>query len=345
MKGAALKPLHFLLLALCFATAAELGLQWERLLVVPLAGRDLTRGQSAEEEDGEDEEEQDYTSREKRTEKGTSQKIYRQGGVDKAQYSFINFNRDNLTVNFAMTAADLKAYQAGYGYTDTDLAKLKIWHDGARTEAWNEAYKTGGKAAAEKAIAEADLDYDTKLRGLLRSRGMAMRSGNVVENDIPVIVKRNIKLLNPLAMAFQKIAVERRYSEENTIGAVLSMVQTAIRYKIPPNLEGELHTCGLLPPARALLSGWGDCDTKTALLGSILGSWSGIKMLGVAVPGHYLMAIRRLPGKGDMFVRYEGLEYVLVEPSGPAWLEPGMVGDLTRNLLAGKQGYRLEPFF
>ncbi|OGR81878.1 MAG: hypothetical protein A2X32_06595 [Elusimicrobia bacterium GWC2_64_44] len=348
MKGASLKPAYFLLLAGCLAAAAHLGAQWERKLAVPLYGRDLLRAQSSEEEEEEEEESeevQEYTSREKRTEKGTSQKIYREGAAMKAQYGFVNFNKDRVTVSFGMTDADFKAYTRGYGYSDTDLAKLRIWRDATRTDVWNETYRTAGKAAAERAIAEIDLDYDTKLRGLLRSRGLAMRAGNVVENDIPVIVKKNIKLLNPLANAFQKIATERKYSEENLVGAVVSMVQTAIRYKIPPNLEGELHTCGLLPPARSLLSGWGDCDTKSALLGSILGSWSGIKMVGVAVPGHYLMAIRRLPGKGDMFVRHGGLEYVLVEAAGPAWLEPGMVGEGTKALLAGKQGYRLEPFF
>jgi hypothetical protein len=57
------------------------------------------------------------------------------------------------------------------------------------------------------------------------------------------------------------------------------------------------------------------------------------------------MAIRRLPGKGDVFVRYEGLEYVLVEPAGPAWLEPGTVGRATAALLSGSEGYKIEPFF
>ena len=123
------------------------------------------------------------------------------------------------------------------------------------------------------------------------------------------------------------------------------MVQTAIRYKVPAGIENGLHTCGLLPPARALLSGWGDCDTKTGLLASVLSSWNGMRIVGVAVPGHYLMAIRRLPAKGDMFVRHEGLEYVLVEPAGPAWLEPGVVGQGTTALLGGREGYKLEPFF
>ena len=29
----------------------------------------------------------------------------------------------------------------------------------------------------------------------------------------------------------------------------------------------------------------------------------------------------------------------------PAWLEPGMVGQATTALLAGNEGYKLEPFF
>ena len=109
-------------------------------------------------------------------------------------------------------------------------------------------------------------------------------------------------------------------------------------------VENGLHTGGLLPPARALLSGWGDCDTKTGLLAAILGNWNTARMVGIAVPGHYLMAIRRLPGKGDMFVRHEGLEYVLVEPAGPAWLEPGQVGVNTAAILSGGEGYQIEPF-
>ena len=70
-----------------------------------------------------------------------------------------------------------------------------------------------------------------------------------------------------------------------------------------------------------------------------------LSQVGVAVPGHYLMAVRRLPGKGDLFVRHEGLEYVLIEPAGPAWLEPGRVGTHTAELLKGSEGYKVEPFF
>ena len=162
---------------------------------------------------------------------------------------------------------------------------------------------------------------------------------------MPGIVKRNVPELKPLALAFQALASKSGYNSENTVGAVLSMVQTALRYKIPPMMEGARHTGGLLPPARSLLSGWGDCDTKTGVAAAILGNWSGMRLVGIAVPGHYLMAIRRIPAKGDMFVRHEGLEYVLIETAGPAWLEPGMVGRNTASLLIGSNSYTIEPFF
>lgn len=331
-------PRHFAALAACLATAWMLGLEWEAKLTPPHFGRDLLRAQSSREESF-------YTSSSRRTEKGTSQRIYREGQTMKARYSFINFNRDSLTVTFAMTTSNYKKYLKGYGYTDNDMARLKIWRDSTRQEVWENTYRRSGRIAAEKAVAEVDMDYDTKLRALLRRQGLAMRAGNVVEADMPVVIRKNKALMTPLARAFQKVANSRGYSEEELVGAVVSMVQTAIRYKVPRNLENGLHTCGLLPPARALLSGWGDCDTKTGVLASILSNWSKMRMVGVAVPGHYLMAIRRLPAKGDMFIRHKGLEYVLVEPAGPAWLEPGMVGRTTKALLAGREGYRLEPFF
>lgn len=328
-------------MAAALAAACSLGAEWDRLLEVRPEGMDLQRAQSSYE----GEEDANYAPTSARTESGTWQKVSRAGGKLSARYGFINFNKDRLSVAYAMGEADFNRYLAGYGYTDAEMAALRDWKQKARTAEWNRAYASGGKAAAEKALAAVDLEYDTKLRGLLRSRGLALRAGNTIESDMPVVVKRNVAVLQPLALAIQKLGAEKGYDSEEMVGAVLSLVQTAIRYKIPPLVDGTLHTGGLLPPARAILSGWGDCDTKTGLVASILSSWNSARMIGVAVPGHYLMAIRRLPAKGDLFVRHEGLEYVLVEPAGPAWLEPGQVGRHTVELLNGAEGYQLEPFF
>ena len=339
---------HFILLIMLFVGTLFLSSQWEREFVIYPQGRDLPRFQSADDEPGDDEREEstgEESPIQNRVEKGTAQRIRRENGMLEARYNFLNFNKDRLNISFSMTEKDYKIYLSDYGYSDAQLAGLDQWHNSTRRKEWDKAVKKGGEAAGKAALAAVDWEYKVRLNELFRSRGFALLPNNVVSCDIPAIVKRNIPFLKPMALAFQKISETRGYGPEETVGAALSMVQTAILYKTPPMIEDGLHTGGLLPPARALLSGWGDCDTKTALVASILGNWSGMRLVGISVPGHYLMAIRRLPAKGDLFVRYNDLEYVLIEPAGPAWLEPGMVGRATSALLQGSEGYKIEPFF
>ncbi|HAH32919.1 MAG TPA: hypothetical protein DCL44_11465 [Elusimicrobia bacterium] len=348
MKSHRVFALFSLLTAGLFTLAGYLSWQWESKLVIYPVGRDLPRFQAAEddeEEEGDEEAAYEEAPRQNREEKGTAQRIRHENGILEARYNFLNFNKDKLTISFTMTDRDYGSYLTGYGYSDTELSNLNKWQNATRQKEWAKALKKGSKADGNKALAAVDWEYDVRLKELFRSRGFTLQPGNMVVCDIPGVVKSNLPFLKPLALAFQKISTDKEYGPEETVGAVLSMVQTAIRYKIPPMMEGGRHTGGLLPPARALLNGWGDCDTKTALAASILGNWSGMRLVGVAVPGHYLMAIRRIPAKGDTFVNYNGLEYVLIEPAGPAWLEPGTVGRNTAALLQGAEGYKIEPFF
>ena len=339
---------YFILLAVFFTAVIFLSSQWERELIVSPVGRDLPRSQSAGEEGtagDAGEEEMAEESPQNRTETGTAQRIRRANGILEARYHFINFNKDKLNVSFSMTEKDYRIYLSGYGYSDAQLSELNQWRNDTRGKEWDKAVKKGGEAAGKEALAAVEWEYKIRLKELFSARGFALQPDNVVFCDIPAIVKRNIPFLKPMALAFQKIAETRGYGPEETVGAALSMVQTALRYQIPPMISEGFHTGGLLPPGKALLSGWGDCDTKTALVASILGNWSGMRLVGVSVPGHYLMAIRRIPAKGDLFVNYNGLEYVLIEPAGPAWLEPGTVGRATSALLQGSEGYKIEPFF
>ncbi len=314
--------------SLLFILTVQFSYEWEQKLIIKPTGMDISYSQSS-----------GYGSR-----KGASQKVWLKDGVYHARYKFLNFNSDTLSIYFGMKKLNYRRYLKNYNYSDTEIANLRNWRDKRRKEAWAKATVNGDRIAGNKAMDIVKMEYQDKLRKLLRSRGFALRVGNVVECDMPLIIKRNVKLMKPLAISFQKIATANGYGSEEIVGSVLSMVQTAIRYKIPPMIKGEIHTGGLLPPAKAILSGWGDCDTKTGLAASILGNWNRMKLVGISVPGHYLMAIRRIPGKGDMFVRYKGLEYVLIEPAGPAWLVPGKVGYNTSTLLKSSDGYRIEPF-
>ena len=67
-------------------------------------------------------------------------------------------------------------------------------------------------------------------------------------------------------------------------------------------------------------------------------------MVGIHLPDHYLLGIERIPRHGDLFVEFDGVQYVLVEPAGPSWLPLGMVGEHTQTVLDNSQEVRIEPF-
>lgn len=276
----------------------------------------------------------------------TYQKIYSSEGVLHANYKFTNFKNNVIGIKYSMESGEYEAMLDKYGYRSEELDKLKEWHKNERNRAWKAAMPNG-MAAANKAVKIADDDYEAKMRSLLYSRHLALKiTTKTIEPDIPHIVKTNTPLMRSVAMTISSAAKEKNYSSEDIIGTVLSFVQTAMAYRQPPLVEDNgVHIAGVFPPFRAILTGWGDCDTKSALAASILGNWKSIKMVGISVPNHYLMAVRRIPGKGDIFIRYQGLEYVLLEPAGPAWLPPGTVSESTKTILARQDSYKIEPFF
>ena len=238
-----------------------------------------------------------------------SQRVRTAGDSISVDYGFTNFNDDRLTISYSLKKSALAAYEARYGYTQAEA-----------------------RAAAD-------------VRAYMSSRGFRMLQGNVVIPDMPKIVKENTVLLKPVATAFDGVAQQRHYDQADLIGAVASLAQTAMEYRVPEPVVGQKHTGGILPPVSALLRGWGDCDTKSGVIASILSNWPHMRLVGIGPPGHYLIGVLRIPNKGDLFVEYQGLQYVLIEAAGPAWLPPGTVADSTQDLLAGADGYRIEPFF
>jgi hypothetical protein len=274
------------------------------------------------------------------------QRIGAKGGLMFCEYGFFNFNSDFLKINYQMPRQALAEYCAAYGYDDAEIRRLDREHqrsyDGAVDFARSHSLSQGQLDALLKNI---DRQYKLNLKVYMAGRGFKIEPGNIALVDMPDLVKRNIPRLQKVAQAFERIARQGRYDSATTIGAATSFVQLAMRYQVPPKVCAGRNTGGILPPLEALLQGWGDCDTKTALLASILGNWQLVRMVGIALPHHYLMAVRRSPGKGDLFIRYQGVDYVLIDPAGPAWLPPGQVGSASFDSLQNDQGYAIEPFF
>jgi hypothetical protein len=276
---------------------------------------------------------------------GQFQRIEEKNGQIVTEYGCRNFNNDPLTVGYTMSSKELASYKEGYGFSQGELDALNLWQKKALEDAYHYAVlnrlkqedlnKMGGAIRA---------DYHAKHRSLLVSRGFAVLPGNVLVADIPGIARRNVKELRPIALALESLAGKRGYDSSEIVGAALSLVQTAFLYENVPMLVNGRQTGGIYPPLETVAKGRGDCDTKSALLASILLNWGKMKLVGVGVPDHYLMAMLANPAKGDAFVEYQGLRYVLMEPAGPAWLPPGVVGPVTSAVLAAGTPMALEPF-
>lgn len=242
------------------------------------------------------------------------------GGVQ-VETAFRNFNDDLVPLRFVVPRAEIDASWSEFGYNQKGL---------------DQVFKDFAK--------QGDAVYRKKLAEYLKDRGFRMAREGVVVVDFPLMVKRNSPRLQPVALAIEEFASARNYGSGETIGAATSMVQTAVAYKVPPpELEGR-HTGGVLPPPRALTEGWGDCDTKSALLASILTNWEGMRGVGIALPGHYIMGIQRTAAKGDAFIEHEGVHFVLIEPAGPAWLPPGQLSQETLDQLDSMDGVPIQPF-
>lgn len=320
-----------------------------RLVIAPVAGQALAAQDSDDEEEPDDGVDEDAPAPAPSAGRGgprTYQRIRKTAAGRAASYGFQNFNRDRLEISFSMAEKDFQPYNRAFGYRKEDVNELREWRENAKQSAYKIAVKTGrSQAQLDSAVASIEREYDQKLREYLASKGFKLLKGNVVAVDMPALVKRNAPQIKPLALTFEKVAMTNRYRSPEIIGAALSFVQTALHYRQPDAVYKEKHTGGLLPPLTAALLGWGDCDTKTGLLGSLLANWAQMRMVGVSVPGHYLMGVLLIPEKGDLFLEYQGLQYVLVEPAGPAWLPPGRVADSTVAMLNGREGYKIEPFF
>lgn len=307
--------------------------QAERALaVLPVHGTVLYAQDSGEEEDAPN----DHR---------TYQRIARRGDTLVAEYGFMNFNKDRISLHYGLKASAWSAYDAGFGYYKKDLRTLDAWHNGARAAAYKQALaRRATQAQLDAELARLKQEYDRRVRQYLADKGFKLMKGNLVSVDMPQLVRKNAPHVKSLSLSIDRIAQKRRYGSDELAGAVASFVQTAMIYKVPPPVDGERHTGGMLPPVTAILKGWGDCDTKTAVIGAILANWPHMRMVGLALPGHYLMGVLRIPAKGDVFVEHEGLQYVLIESAGPAWLAPGTVGEETLAKLQHAE-YDVEPFF
>jgi len=273
-----------------------------------------------------------------------SRNLSRKDSTAVAEYRVKNFNNDPIQVGFSIPVARLEEYRKEYGYTQSELDNLNDWQRKALKDAYDQAVNNGlSQAELDKMSADIKAEYPKKIENLMTSRGLKYKSKGLLVPDIPGIVRRNVGNMGPVAKDIDNVAKARSYAALDIVGAALSLVQTGLEYERVPLKEKERTIGGVYPPVVAMIEGRGDCDTKTAVMASILLNWEKMRLIGVGIPNHYLIGILQIPAKGDAYVEYRGLYYTLMEPAGPGWSPPGMVSDYTLDLLKAGDSIALEP--
>jgi len=251
-------------------------------------------------------------------------------GILTANYAFITPDNQPLQLSMSLPVADYTAYRHRFGYRQDELDALYRQQAEQLEQAYQDALATGQPQAELDAVyARIKTDYHRHTVQLIRERGFRFVDAQTLSADIPRIVRDNTAAVRPLAGALLAKARAQQLDTHDIVALALPFTQTALRYETLPAERNGLLTAGFSPPLEVLLEGRGDCDSKTALLAAMLLNWDRIKLIGVGVPGHYLLGVLRVPTRGDAFFEYDGLTYVLMEPAGPSWLPPGMVADST----------------
>lgn len=192
-------------------------------------------------------------------------------------------------------------------------------------------------------------EFDQRLTQYFRNHKLRLRAVPGQRShlfvDIPEVVRRNQAYVRPVAAALKQLGAEQGQDDRWIFETAVALVQAGLEYRTPSTLDRGRQTLGFYTPPRALESGYGDCDTKSALLAAILLNLGDTRIIGVRVPGHYLLGIAREPLAGEAFVQYRGESYVLVEAAGPAVRRPGDVAERTRLALSRGDDIRIDPMF
>lgn len=155
---------------------------------------------------------------------------------------------------------------------------------------------------------------------------------NAVKPDHLRYIKDFTFALIPLSQAFyDKLA--QQSDARDYFNLLLSWVQS-----IPYNaLDDRVSSngSGFVPPNTLLVNNKGDCDSKSVLTASITRAFlPSTPMVLILLRDHALLGVALPKKAGDKTIKYDGVTYVLMEPTGPAQFPFGQVSQETSNKLA-----------
>jgi hypothetical protein len=158
---------------------------------------------------------------------------------------------------------------------------------------------------------------------------------DIIRHDHAKYTSLSSNSLYPIVEAIKNMQTNPQDIRE-FIHIALAWIQSIPYNKLEDRLSS--NGSGFVSPRDLLIQNQGDCDSKSTLMAALLKAYKqNIDLHMVYLPKHALLAINLRAKDDEMTLRYQGEEYILLEPTGPAQLSLGKVADTTKLSLQNRQ--------
>lgn len=100
----------------------------------------------------------------------------------------------------------------------------------------------------------------------------------------------------------------------------------------------ESNGAGFSPPLRLIYNNKGDCDSKTALMAAVAKKmFPSLQIALIFLSDHALIGFQLPHVKSEAWVKIDGLDFLLSEPTGPAQIPFAQVADSTLQRIKSRQ--------
>ena len=152
----------------------------------------------------------------------------------------------------------------------------------------------------------------------LREHGVLLHG-----NEASVDYAREVEgATGPLTPCFQALRQVGTGEDDRRLLALFLAFFQDLRYEVPPSVDLGRHILGFRVPTAVLVSGGGDCDSKSAAF-CALWRHRPERAILILVPGHALVGVEGAPRAGEAYVRLGNRYFVLCEVAGPGKIPPG----------------------
>ncbi len=176
---------------------------------------------------------------------------------------------------------------------------------------------------------------------------LAHLTGGKIGPDYKWMINQSRADVYPVTLQLCQLARAQGYKTTRDIVGVLASFVQSMEYKVPPSTRTDdagqqIFTGGINMPIETLYNGWGDCDTKSILLASMLANLARERAILLMGKSHVFIGFKDVPHEGDRTLVIQNETYILIEATH-TW----PIGKLPEEEWAGlnKGQYSVIPLF